>query len=77
MKFVDIKDDKIFQKVFGDASKPEAVMSFINSVLGFEGEDKIIFVKIIPPYKYFSERAGKSTFIDVVAKDKNLLEYTA
>ena len=49
MKFVDMQNYKIFQKIFGDASKPEAVMSFINAILKLEGEDKISFVRIVPP----------------------------
>ena len=75
MKFVDMKNHQIFHKIFGDASKPEAVMSFINAVLGFEEEDKITFMRIITPYKRLFTPPDKNIIIDVVAKNKNLLEY--
>ncbi len=79
MKFIDMKNDTAFQEIFGDTNKPEAIMSFINAVLGFEGENQITFVRIVPAYKPFFppivEADVKSTIIDVVAKDKKRLEY--
>ena len=75
MKFVDMKDIQAFHKIFGNENRPEAVMSFINAILKFEGENKITFVKIVPPYKRLFTPPDKNIIIDVVAKDKNLLEY--
>ena len=70
-----MKNDKVFQEIFGNESKPEAVMSLINAVLGFEGEDKITFTRIIPPYERIFTPPDKNIIIDVVAENKNLLEY--
>ena len=75
MRFVDVRNDIAFHKIFGDSNRTQALMSFINAILGKEGEDKIDFIEILNPYKLPAVRSGKSIIIDIKARDKNLVEY--
>ena len=42
MKFADPKNDVAFRKIFGNEAKKVILISFLNSVLGLEGDRKII-----------------------------------
>jgi len=52
MKFVDIKNDIAFRKIFGNENKKEILISFLNAVLGFTGDSKIVTVTILNPFQY-------------------------
>ncbi|TAF76359.1 MAG: Rpn family recombination-promoting nuclease/putative transposase [Bacteroidetes bacterium] len=71
MKFVDVKNDVAFRKIFGNQYRTEVLISFINAVLCLELENKIIEVTILTPYQLPELRGGKVTIIDVKAKDKS------
>lgn len=47
MKFVDIKNDIAFRKIFGNENRKEVLISFLNAVLLLEAEKKIIAVDIL------------------------------
>jgi len=38
MKFVDIKNDIAFRKIFGNENKKEILIYFLNAVLGLTGD---------------------------------------
>ena len=44
MKFADPKNDLAFKKIFGDEHKTEILISLINSILDFTGDNKVISV---------------------------------
>ncbi len=44
MKFVDIKNDIAFRKIFGNENRKEILISFLNAVLLLENDKKIISV---------------------------------
>ena len=46
MKFVDPKNDLAFKKIFGNENKKEILISFLNAVLDFKEEKKIVDVTI-------------------------------
>ena len=37
MKFVDIKNDVAFRKIFGNENRKETLISFLNAILDFRG----------------------------------------
>lgn len=69
MKFVDIKNDIAFRKIFGNEQKTQILISFLNAILRLEGEERIKEVTIINPYLLPRVAGEKASIIDVRAKD--------
>ena len=70
MKFVDIKNDVAFRKIFGNEQKKIILISFLNAILGLEGADRIVDVTLIDPFQLPRIRGEKASIIDVRAKDQ-------
>ena len=75
MKFVDIKNDVAFRKIFGNENRKEVLISFLNAVLLLENDKKIISVDILTPYQLPALKGGKVTILDVKAKDQSDKSY--
>ena len=71
MKFVDITNDMAFRKIFGNDNKKKSLISFLNAVINLPNNEKIVDVEIINPYQLGKLSEGKSTIVDVKAKDEN------
>lgn len=71
MKFVDIKNDVAFRKIFGNENRKEVLISFLNAVLLLQENHKIVDVDILTPYQLPDLKGGKVTIVDVKAKDQN------
>lgn len=69
MKFVDVKNDIAFRKIFGNEQKKIILISFLNAVLGLEGDDRIADVTLLNPYQLPRIIGEKSSIIDVKAQD--------
>ena len=74
-KFVDVKNDMAFHKIFGTAGKTEALLSFINAILKLPEDKKITFLEILNPYQLPNVQDAKSIIIDIKARDKDNKEY--
>ena len=70
MKFVDIKSDIAFKKVFGNENKKEILISFLNAVLDLKNEKEINEIEILNPYQSPKLDILKETTLDVKAKTK-------
>ena len=70
MKFVDVKNDIAFRKIFGNENRKETLISFLNAVLDFHGDQRIMQVIILNPYQLPKLKGGKVTIIDVKATDQ-------
>jgi predicted transposase/invertase (TIGR01784 family) len=70
MKFVDIKNDIAFRKIFGNENRKETLISFLNAVLDFQGDQRITEVNILNPYQLPKLKGGKVTIIDIKATDQ-------
>jgi predicted transposase/invertase (TIGR01784 family) len=75
MQFADIKNDIAFRKIFGNETKKEILISFLNAVLKLEGKRQITWVEILNPYQVPIVLGAKSTILDIKAKDKAENEY--
>ena len=75
MKFVDIKNDIAFRKIFGNENRKEVLISFLNAVLLLENDKKIVSVDILTPYQLPALKGGKETIVDVKAKDQSDKNY--
>ena len=69
MKFVDIKNDIAFHKIFGNENKKVILISFLNAVLHLEGDKRIKNITIANPYQLPILPNMKASIIDVKAKD--------
>ena len=70
MKFVDVKNDIAFRKIFGNEKRTKILLSFLNAILKLEGDHRIKEVKIINPYLLPRIAGEKASIIDVRAKDE-------
>ncbi len=75
MKFVDIKNDIAFRKIFGNEKKTEIIISFINAILDLSQEEKIIKVEMNPTYQLPVIKDLKSTILDVRVTDQKEHSY--
>ncbi|MBI4648494.1 MAG: Rpn family recombination-promoting nuclease/putative transposase [Bacteroidia bacterium] len=75
MKFVDIKNDVAFRKIFGNENKKEILISFLNAVLKLEKGRKIKSVEILNPYQFPRIKGQKVSIIDVRVKDEKHNSY--
>ena len=65
MKFADPKNDIAFKKIFGDENHKEVLISFLNAVLDFQGEQSIVEVELTNPYQVPKIEALKETILDI------------
>jgi predicted transposase/invertase (TIGR01784 family) len=70
MKFVDVKNDIAFRKIFGNQKKSLCLISFLNAVLELEGMSHIKSVSFINPYMMPRLAGEKASIIDVRATDQ-------
>jgi predicted transposase/invertase (TIGR01784 family) len=70
MKFVDVKNDVAFRKIFGNENKKVILISFLNAVLGLEGQDRVKEVTLLNPFQLPRLAGEKSSIIDVRATDE-------
>ena len=75
MKFVDIKNDIAFRKIFGNENRKEVLISFLNAVLLLDDNKKIVDVDILTPYQLPDIKGGKVTIVDIKARDQNQKNY--
>lgn len=71
MKFVDIKNDVAFRKIFGNENRTEVLISFLNAVLCLQDNKKISEATILTSFQLPELRGGKVTIVDVKAKDQS------
>jgi predicted transposase/invertase (TIGR01784 family) len=70
MKFVDVKNDVAFRKIFGNENKKVILISFLNAALGLEGQDRVKEVTLLNPFQLPRLVGEKSSIIDVRATDE-------
>ena len=71
MKFVDMKNDIAFKKVFGNSDKKNILISFLNAVLDFKDEKMIKDVDILNSYQLPKIKELKETILDIRATNQN------
>ena len=69
MKFVDVKNDIAFRKIFGNEKKKEILISFLNAVLHLEGDKRIKSITFANPFQLPILPNLKTSIIDVKAND--------
>jgi len=67
MKFLDIKTDFAFKKVFGSEDSKIRLISFLNAIIQFADNAQIKDLTIVDPYNIPLLKGMKDTFVDVKA----------
>ena len=68
MKFLDVKTDYAFKKVFGSNQSHEILKSFLNAIIRFNDDLKIKSLEIVDPYNIPMIKGMKDSYVDVKAK---------
>jgi len=67
MRFLDVKTDFAFKKVFGSEESKEILISFLNALLEFPQGEKITDLTVVDPYQIPLLQGMKDTYVDVKA----------
>jgi predicted transposase/invertase (TIGR01784 family) len=67
MRFLDVKTDYAFKKVFGSAESKPILVSFLNALIGFPPGREVIDLVIVDPYQIPMIKGMKDTYVDVKA----------
>ncbi len=70
MKFLDVKTDFAFKKVFGSEQSKPILLDFLNALINFDGE-RVTDLKIMDPYQIPLVKGMKDSFVDVKAELSN------
>lgn len=71
MKFLDVKTDFAFKKVFGSEDSKDLLIDFLNSIITFDNKNKIETLTIVDPYNISMLKGMKDTYVDVKAELSN------
>ncbi len=75
MKFIDPRIDFAFKKIFGSESTKEVLASFLESLLGLEGERRIAELTLLDPFLAPKIRELKYSILDVKCRDHRGVSY--
>ena len=67
MRFLDVKTDYAFKKVFGSEDSKSKLISFLNAIVYDNKTNKIKDLTIVDPYNIPMIKGVKDTFVDVKA----------
>ena len=71
MRFLDVKTDFAFKKVFGSEQSTAILIDFLNAVLEYPPEQAIQDLTIVDPYQIPLIKGMKDTYVDVKARLAN------
>ncbi len=69
MIFIDPRIDFAFKKIFGSESAKDVLVSFLESLLGLEGDRRIADLTILDPFLAPKIRELKYSILDVRCQD--------
>ncbi|MBF0471836.1 MAG: Rpn family recombination-promoting nuclease/putative transposase [Gammaproteobacteria bacterium] len=71
MKFLDVKTDYAFKRVFGSQQSKPLLIEFLNALLDYPPEQQIVELEIVDPYQIPLLKGMKDSFVDVKATLSN------
>ncbi|MBF0190731.1 MAG: Rpn family recombination-promoting nuclease/putative transposase [Magnetococcales bacterium] len=75
MKFIDPRIDFAFKKIFGSEDAKDILISFLESLLGLDGDRRIVELTILDPFLAPRIKELKSSVLDVRCKDHRGISY--
>lgn len=67
MRFLDVRTDYAFKRVFGSEGSRPVLISFLNAILDYQGQYAIVDLTIVDPYQIPMLQGMKDTYVDVKA----------
>jgi len=67
MRFLDVKTDYAFKRVFGSEGSKPVLISFLNAMLDYPSEQAIVDLTLVDPYQIPLLLGMKDTYVDVKA----------
>ena len=71
MRFLDVRTDFAFKKVFGSEQSIPILIDFLNAVLEYTEDQAIQSLTIVDPYQIPMIKGMKDTYVDVKARLAN------
>ena len=71
MRFLDVKTDFAFKKVFGSDESKDILLCFLNSLITFPSGETIKDLTIVDPYQIPLLKGMKDSYVDVKARLSN------
>ena len=68
MRFLDVKTDYAFKKVFGSTESKPILISFLNALIGFPKDKEVTDLTIVDPYQIPLLQGMKDTYVDIKAR---------
>ena len=75
MKFVDVKNDIAFRKIFGNENKKEILLSFLNAVLALPIGKRLISLTYRNTFQLPENKELKSSILDLRVTDERGVSY--
>ncbi|HIJ83751.1 MAG TPA: Rpn family recombination-promoting nuclease/putative transposase [Magnetococcales bacterium] len=75
MKFIDPRIDFAFKKIFGSEDAKDILISFLEGLLGLDGDRRIVELTILDPFLAPRIKELKSSVLDVRCKDHRGVSY--
>jgi predicted transposase/invertase (TIGR01784 family) len=66
--FADLKNDFVFRRIF--AHHPELTTALLNDLLGFQGDDRIVWLALLSPEQAPIVPGAKLSILDLKARDQ-------
>ncbi|NSM56917.1 Rpn family recombination-promoting nuclease/putative transposase, partial [Wolbachia endosymbiont of Atemnus politus] len=73
-KFLDVKNDVAFRRIFGTEKNKDILIHFLNDVLGFTGKSAIKDIEFLSTIQDPDIAAKKQSIVDVLCRDENGLQ---
>jgi len=74
-KYLDPKNDIAFKKIFGTEKNKDILIHFLNDVLGFFEEDKIINIEFCCSLQIPDNKEQKTSIVDILCEDEKGIKY--
>ncbi|WP_341819627.1 Rpn family recombination-promoting nuclease/putative transposase [Wolbachia endosymbiont (group A) of Brachyopa scutellaris] len=70
-KFLDVRNDVAFKKIFGTEKNKDILIHFLNDIIGFTGKNQIKDIEFLSTIQDPDIAAKKQSIVDVLCKDEN------
>ncbi|WP_246432722.1 Rpn family recombination-promoting nuclease/putative transposase, partial [Wolbachia endosymbiont of Drosophila auraria] len=70
-KFLDVRNDVAFKKIFGTEKNKDILIHFLNDIIGFTGKNQIKDIEFLSTIQDPDIAAKKQSIVDVLCRDEN------
>ena len=74
-KFLDVKNDIAFRRIFGTEKNKDILIHFLNDILGFTGVNEIKEIEFLSTIQDPDIAAKKQSIVDVLCRDSTGVQY--